>query len=161
MSVVRAPPAVYTWLHSSIEYPTRSLCRFKTDPRVKVGPTRAAYMRDPFVVFAFAAELLRKRKTFYVFLARARLYAIEARSARQARRVVEQYQVIHDFPMPDRRVKDLRITASRHDAMERHAEISSLDSARMGLLRVLRSRMVLPSQAISRRPQSREPLRAL
>lgn len=92
MNWQRATRTVYKSLLDPDGYPVRSLNRFKQDPRVKTGPRFDS--RDTWSLFDFAAELQRSRKHWFVFQARSRFYAVEARSAREAKRIVEQYRPI-------------------------------------------------------------------
>lgn len=92
MSYEKAAKSVYRALNDPSTYPIRSLNRFKTDPRVKVGP--CCGVGDDWAVFDFAAELQRSRGRWLLFRARSRFYAVDAKNARDARRIIEQYRPI-------------------------------------------------------------------
>lgn len=93
MSCEKATKAVFRALTDNNIYPIRSLNRFKMDPRVKVGPR--AGVGDDWAIFDFATVLQRSRRRWFVFKARWRFYAVDAESAREARRIIEQYKPIH------------------------------------------------------------------
>lgn len=92
MSCEKAKGSVYGALTDRNAYPICRLNRFKADPRVKVGPR--ANVGDDWVIFDFATMLQRSRRRWFVFKARSRFYAVDARSAHEARRIVEQYKAI-------------------------------------------------------------------
>jgi len=110
----------------------RSLNRFKTDPRVKTGPRFDS--REAWVIFSFGAELQRSRRHWFVFHAPSRFYAVEAASAREAKRIVDQYRLIR---VP-------QFLCSYQVASGDNPGVSGADSARLlnearrGLLRVFK-----------------------
>jgi hypothetical protein len=96
MCYEKAAKSVYKVLSDPNTYPIRSLNQFKTDPRVKVGPRYG--VGDDWAIFDFAAGLRRSRGRWFVFQARSRFYAVDAKSARDARRIIEHYQPIRMQP---------------------------------------------------------------
>jgi hypothetical protein len=94
MSWQLAAKVVYKSLINEAEYPIRCLNRFKTDPRVRTGPRFDS--REKLAVLSFGAELQASRRHFFVLYVRSRFYAIEAKSVREARRIVEQYAPIRE-----------------------------------------------------------------
>lgn len=83
--------SAYELLADVCQYPPQSLRQMENDPRVRV--CLCGERPDVLEVFSFGAEIDRKRKHWFIFFVRSRLYAIEASTEQEVKRIIEHYRV--------------------------------------------------------------------
>jgi hypothetical protein len=157
MSWQLAAKAVYKSLINEAEYPIQCLNRFKTGPRVRIGPRSDS--RDNWDVMNFGSDLQRSRRHWFVFRARSRFYAIEATSPREAKRAVDQYRPIRVPVNSPSRTPTIGVvdaaglyppTRGRRDGLGGSfgVDLAQLQKARSRLLGVLKGATTRPMSAI-------------